>query len=203
MRQTMKIYTKRGDRGDTDPGLPRRRPGKPGDGRRVRKSDVRVAALGEVDELNAHIGLCLAACSAAGNGEVAEALRPVQGELCAIAAKLGASPAGGDLKPDEAAPARMERQIDAAWAELPNLAHFILPEGCELACRLHVARTVCRRAERAIVALADSGASDNDTRKVPPEVFRYVNRLSDLLFALARLANRHAGVGEQTWPHPK
>ncbi len=93
----------------------------------------------------------------------------------------------------------MERQIDAAWAKLPELEHFILPEGCELACRLHVARTVCHRAERAVVAWADSGAG----REVPPEILRYLNRLSDLLFALARLANRKAGMGEETWSGPK
>lgn len=183
----MALYTKAGDDGDTDRG----------DGQRVRKSHARVVALGELDELNAHIGLCLAACSAAGQGEVAEMLHPLQGELCAVAAVLGPGPAGGAAAPDDSAVARMERQIDAAWKELPPLEHFILPEGCEPACRLHAARTVCRRAERAVVACTDAAGP------VPAGVLRYLNRLGDLLFVLARLANRHAGVDEQTWARPK
>ncbi|MCJ7543945.1 MAG: cob(I)yrinic acid a,c-diamide adenosyltransferase [Phycisphaerae bacterium] len=181
----MTLYTKSGDGGDTDRG----------DGQRVRKSDRRIVALGELDELNAHIGLCLAACSAAGHGQAGEMLHPVQGDLCEIAAILGPGPAGGAAL--DSPVARMERQIDAACKELPPLEHLILPEGCELACCLHVARTVCRRAERAVVALADAAGP------VPPAVLRYLNRLGDLLFVLARLANRHTGVDEQTWVRPK
>jgi cob(I)alamin adenosyltransferase len=182
----MALYTKTGDGGETDRG----------DAQRVRKSDRRIVALGEVDELNAHVGLCLQGCSAAGDGEIAGMLRPIQGELMALASAL-AGRAGGAEGLDESAPARMEGQIDSAWELLPPLEHFVLPYGCELACRLHLARTVCRRAERAIVAHADAGGA------LPPTMLRYLNRLSDLLFALARLANHHAGVEEQTWVHPK
>jgi cob(I)alamin adenosyltransferase len=190
----MAIHAKHDDGGDTEPG----------DGRPVRKSDPCVAALGEVDELNVHVGLCLQGALAGEHKDIAEMLEPVQAELCTIAANLG----GSELlakKFDGRAVARLERQIDAAWAELPPLEKIILPRGCELACRLHVARTVCRRAERAVVALADSGA-DADAgagKKIPPEVLRYVNRLSDLLFALARLANHRAGAGEEIWPQPE
>jgi cob(I)alamin adenosyltransferase len=182
----MALYTKAGDGGDTDRG----------DGQRVRKTDRRIVALGEVDELNAHIGLCLAACSAAGDGEIAEVLRPLQQELMALAA-IVAGMAAEAAGVDESAPARMEGQIDSAWEILPPIEHFIVPSGCELACRLHAARTVCRRVERAVIAHGDGGG------QVPPTVLRYLNRLSDLLFALARLANRRAGVEEQTWVRPK
>lgn len=180
----MAIYTKSGDGGETDRG----------DGQRARKSNARVVVLGEIDELNAHIGLCLSACSASGHGEVAEMLHPIQGELMTAAAMVAGSPAGKAVRLEEGSVARMEKQIDAAWAELRALEHFIVPGGCELACRLHLARAVCRRAERAVVAYGDSGGA------VPPGVLKYLNRLSDLLFALARLTNRNAGVDEQTWP---
>ena len=89
---------------------------------------------------------------------------------------------------------RMAGQIDAATAKLGELEHFILPAGCELTCRLHVARTVCRRAERAVVAFAAAGGP------VSAVVLRYLNRLGDLLFTLARLANHNAGVAEAPWP---
>ncbi len=181
----MALYTKAGDSGDTDRG----------DGQRVRKTDARIIALGEVDELNAHIGLCLAACSAAGDGEIAELLRPVQGELFTVASIL-AGPAGGAAGLEDSAATRMERQIDAAWELLPPIEHFVLPTGCELACRLHLVRTVCRRAERAIVAWSDAGGQGARA------ILRYLNRLGDLLFVLARLANLHAGVEEQTWARP-
>ncbi|MGA2266118.1 MAG: cob(I)yrinic acid a,c-diamide adenosyltransferase [Phycisphaerae bacterium] len=184
----MAIHAKHDD-GDTGPG----------DGRRVRKSDPAVAALGDLDELNVHVGLCLQGALADGHKDIVAALEPLQAELCTLAAHLG----GMGTTFDGSAVARLERQIDAAWAELPPLEKLILPRGCELACRLHVARTVCRRAERAIVALADAGAgAGTASKKVPPEVLRYLNRLSDLLFALARLANHYAGTGEETWPQP-
>ncbi len=106
------------------------------------------------------------------------------------AAGTGAKP-GAAL--DVGATARLEQCIDKALENLPALKTFILPGGCELACELHVARTVCRRAERRLVTLADAGA------EVPPELLKYVNRLSDLLFALARTANAAAGTEEQQW----
>lgn len=180
----MALYTRTGDGGETECG----------DGRRVSKSDPRVAALGEIDELNAQVGLCLSACSASEHGEVAEMLRPVQGELCAVSAGLGP---GGAAEANETGVARMEGQIDSICKKLGPLKQLVLPGGCEAACRLHVARAVCRRAERAAVACAEGGGA------VPAGVLRYLNRLSDLLFALARLANRGAKGAEQTWPGAK
>jgi cob(I)alamin adenosyltransferase len=183
----MASYTKTGDDGTT---------GRPG-GRRVRKSDPLVEANGTVDELNAHLGLCLAQARGDGVEEVREALAPVQSELLTVGALLAAvgadGPAGVSL--DAAVVERMERHIDEAAAALPPLASFILPRGTELGCRLHAARSVCRRAERVVVAAADAGAD------VPPVVLRYLNRLGDLLFALARRANRAGGAEEEPWRH--
>ena len=185
----MKVHTKAGDEGFTF------RPGK----QRVRKIDICVEAVGDIDELNAHLGLCLQGTRGAEAAEVREALEPVQRELLTIGALLAA--AGTDSRPnvalDESTVQGMEQQIDRLTTRLPELTHFILPGGCELACRLHVARTVCRRAERRVVALADAQTP------VPPIIVRYLNRLSDLLFMVARLANHIAGVSDAGWPRPR
>lgn len=182
----MAIYSRRGDDGSTA------RPG----GRRVRKSDPAVRAIGELDELTSQIGLCLAACDAAGRERVKDELTRIQGELMAIAAMSpGAERAeAAGTQPNGPGTDRLEQFIDSAEGELGQLKTFILPGGYELACRLHVARAVCRRAEREVVAWADAGAA------VPPAVPAYLNRLSDALFVLARLANREAGVEEVPWP---
>ena len=121
------------------------------------------------------------------------------GELLCIGAHLAASgtKTKADVQLGASAVERMEKQIDEATASLPALEHFILPGGCELACLLHVARTVCRRAERCVVAASDAGLA------VPAEALRYLNRLSDLLFVLARLANHLAGLDETIWPTRK
>lgn len=180
----MHPYTKTGDEGFT------LRPGE----RRVRKSDPLVEANGALDELNAVIGLCLRQARADGDGNVRDALVSLQAELLtagAILAAIGADPPPVALPED--AVRRMEGRIDQAWAKLPKLTVFLLPGGSELACRLHLARTVCRRAERAVVAAADADAD------VPALLLRYLNRMSDLLFALARLANFAAGVEEERW----
>ena len=185
----MKVHTKAGDEGFTF------RPGK----QRVRKIDICVEAVGDIDELNANLGLCLQGARGAEAAEVREALEPVQRELLTIGALLAA--AGTDSRPnvalDESTVQGMEQQIDRLTTRLPELTHFILPGGCELACRLHVARTVCRRAERRVVALADAQTP------VPPIIVRYLNRLSDLLFMVARLANHIAGVSDAGWPGPR
>ena len=102
--------------------------------------------------------------------------------------------AGVAAPPAGSAVARMQRDIDTACADLPALSHFILPGGCELACRLHLARTVARRAEREVIR-AIAPAPDDP----PAEALRYLNRLSDLLFALARLSNRDSGDGDASW----
>jgi cob(I)alamin adenosyltransferase len=182
----MKIYTRTGDAGET--GL--------FGGGRVGKDAERVDAYGEVDELNAVLGVAISLCR---DEEISVLLRELQRDLFILGAIL-ASPAaeeGGRASAHvpELDPARieaMERSIDAAEEELPQLRNFILPGGDAGAAALHLARTVCRRAERRVVALAREVA-------LPGTVLPYLNRLSDLLFTLARLANRRAGVEELPW----
>jgi len=180
----MKIYTRTGDAGDT--GL--------FGGTRVRKSDPRVAAYGDVDELNACLGVVRA--QAGLDADVSDLLAHVQKDLFAIGARL-ADPAGRiadrvtkvAVGPDDIQ--RLEGWIDRFEADLPPLRKFILPGGGAPGALLHLARTVCRRAERAIVGL---GAASVD-----PHVVVYVNRLSDLLFVLARAVNHRAGQAETEW----
>jgi cob(I)alamin adenosyltransferase len=179
----MKIYTRTGDDGTT--GLI--------GGSRVPKNDSAIEAYGTVDELNAAVGLAAVVADA----EVGGWVREVQGELFTIGAHL-ATPAKGkpaavsipDLR--DSSVARLESQIDAADAMLPPLQNFILPGGTELAARLHFARTICRRAERLLVALASE-------RPVNPLILTYVNRLSDWLFVQARRANHLAGTPDVPW----
>ncbi len=182
---TLKIYTKTGDEGDT--GL--------FGGGRVGKDDTRVEAYGSVDELNAFLGM---ARSVELMPRIDEVLVPVQRDLFAIGALL-ATPDLDKMQEqlakariDESRIAELERAIDAGEAELEPLRAFILPGGTPKASALHVARTVCRRAERRVVTLR---------REVPiPQlVVQDLNRLSDLLFVLARVANVRAGAGEVTW----
>ena len=181
----MRIYTRTGDEGDT--GL--------FGGGRVSKDDPRVEAYGAVDELNAAIGMARAIELLP---RVDEILAPVQRDLFG----LGAILATPDLEKmheqlvkariDDARITQLERAIDAGEDELEPLKAFILPGGTPKAAALHVARTVCRRAERRVVHL-------QQTVELPPLVTVYLNRLSDLLFVLARVANRRAGAGEVTW----
>lgn len=181
----MKVYTKTGDGGETTLL----------GGGRVSKHDLRVVAYGEVDELNAAIG---AAMAAEPTDLECALLERIQRDLFAIGGQL-ASPnptkvakALAKAQIDEHRIEAMESAMDAADAVLPPLAAFVLPGGTAKAAALHVARTVCRRAERSVVAL---GARD----PVPPIILTYLNRLSDLLFMLARLANQRAGVPDRTW----
>lgn len=178
-----RIYTKTGDRGET--GL--------FGGGRVPKSHDRVAAYGEIDELNAVLGWAVALL---GDRELGGRLNDVQRDLFAIGAHL-ATPPGARTRehlPDlpRARAAEFEGWIDAAEAELDALTHFILPGGSPAGAALHLARTVCRRAERAVVRLAGQEEVDAD-------ILVYLNRLSDLLFELARLVNRRAGAPEHPW----
>ncbi len=180
----MKIYTKTGDTGET--GL--------FGGGRVPKDHPRVAAYGEVDELNATIGVVR---SAAPEFQAA-LLERIQRDLFSIGGHL-ATPDPDKVKKalaraefHEASVTALEAAIDAATAELPPLRAFILPAGTPGAAALHVARTVCRRAERSVVHLAGQAP-------VPELFIVYLNRLSDLLFTLARLANKEAGVEDVTW----
>jgi cob(I)alamin adenosyltransferase len=181
----MRIYTKTGDTGDT--GL--------FGGGRVVKNHPRVEAYGEVDELNAVIGMARAVEMMP---RIDEVLVPVQRDLFGLGALL-ATPDRDKMQKqlekariDEARIEQLERAIDGAERELEPLTTFILPGGTPKAAALHVARTVCRRAERRVVALQAEA-------ELPPLVVIYLNRLSDLLFVLARLANRRAGAGEVTW----
>jgi cob(I)alamin adenosyltransferase len=182
---TPKIYTKTGDTGDT--GL--------FGGGRVPKDDPRVSAYGDVDELNAVIGM---ARSVEMMPRIDEVLAPVQRDLFALGALL-ATPDLVKMKEQlskarisDARIKQLEQAIDDGEGELEPLTAFILPGGTPKAAALHVARTVCRRAERAVIALQRGS-------EVPQIVIVYLNRLSDLLFVLARVANRRAGAGEVTW----
>jgi cob(I)alamin adenosyltransferase len=181
----MKIYTKTGDGGET--GL--------FGGGRVSKDHPRVEAYGDVDELNAAIGL---ARSIEMMPRIDEVLVPLQRDLFAIGALL-ATPDRDKMKKqlekasiDDRRIAELEHAIDDGDRELEPLKSFIVPGGTPKAAALHVARTVCRRAERRVIALPP-------TEEIPPIVVVYLNRLSDLLFTLARVANHLAGAGEVTW----
>lgn len=178
----MKIYTKAGDDGST--GLI--------GGQRVRKSDARIDCVGAVDEINASLGWC-AACAEATQ---ASQLRQIQNDLFVIGSHLAladGATAGASLPLlEESIVSRLEMEIDAAERDLPPLRNFILPGGTEVAARLHLARTVCRRAERRVVAFALD-------RPVPVVILTYLNRLSDWLFVQARHANLRAGVADVPW----
>ena len=178
-----KIYTKTGDRGDT--GL--------GDGTRVSKADARIAAYGTVDELNALLGLVrLSGLS----DKLAELVPAIQHELFDVGADLCVpereAPKGRPrLRVTAGYAARLERAIDGLNARLKPLKSFVLPGGTPAAAWLHLARTVCRRAEREVVAL-------HQREPVNPQLLIYLNRLSDLLFVMARVAN-HDGRDDLLW----
>jgi len=186
----MKIYTRTGDDGST--GL--------FGGGRIRKSDPRIECYGTIDELNAAIGLAAAAVESEAGSPAAynmrDWLRAIQHELFNIGSHLATpadSPSSAKLPPlEESMVARLEMQIDEAEQQLTKLRQFILPAGDEAACRLHLARTICRRAERRVVAFALD-------RPVPDLIITYLNRLSDWLFVMARLANLRAGVEDVPW----
>jgi len=180
----MKIYTRRGDSGETDLlGGPR-----------VAKDDLRVEAYGAVDELNATLGVCAAQT---GHADMQQLLAKLQGWMFDLGAYLASPDAvrrekGRVPEPRAADVAALEAAIDAFEQELTPLKRFILPGGTPAAASLHVARTVCRRAERRAVALHHQEAL-SDT------ALRLLNRLSDLLFVMARVENRRAGVTDVEW----
>jgi cob(I)alamin adenosyltransferase len=178
----VKIYTRTGDTGET--GLL--------DGRRVSKAEPRVDTYGEVDELNACLGLVL---SAGIDTDLADLVVEIQRQLFSLGASL-ADPTSraaphGKVSLGEADVERLEGWIDRLDAELEPLRRFILPGGSSAAAATHLARAVCRRAERRMTALGSDA--------VAAVSFAYVNRLSDLLFTLARAINARAGVKEQEW----
>jgi cob(I)alamin adenosyltransferase len=179
----VKIYTKTGDGGETSLF----------DNTRVSKADPRVDAYGEVDELNA----CLGAARAEGVGaDLGAALEGIQRDLFALGARLAdpSSRIAGRVSKAAVTDAdveRLEQLIDRLEAELPPLRRFILPGGSPAGALLHLARTVCRRAERRVIALGGDA--------VPPILVVYLNRLSDLLFVMARAVNRRAAMPEVEW----
>lgn len=175
-----KIYTKSGDQGDT--GL--------GDGSRVPKDHPRVTAFGEVDELNAVLGLIHANCPDVPERDF---LRRIQNDLFDVGADLCLPPSDGEqcLRVSAEQAERLEQAIDRVNASLKPLCSFVLPGGSHAAAWLHLARTVCRRAERAVVTLMNS-------EPVNPQVLIYLNRLSDYFFVLSRAANRN-GDGDVLW----
>jgi cob(I)alamin adenosyltransferase len=179
----VKIYTKTGDSGDTSLF----------DGTRVSKTDPRVAAYGDVDELQACLGMVRAAGLPADLGDMCVSL---QRDLFALGARL-ADPRHKIAKRvekiviDDASVTRLEGWIDRLDTEIPPLRHFILSDGAASGAALHFARTVCRRAERAVLSLGKDA--------VEPVVLVYLNRLSDLLFTMARAANHRAGSPETPW----
>ena len=175
-----RIYTRGGDQGETSLG----------DGSRVSKLDCRIGAFGTVDELNSALGVVLA-------GDLPEPMRAplarVQNELFDVGADLSVPWGVTDrLRVEQAMIDGLEQLCDDFNADLPELRSFVLPGGTEAAARLHVARTICRRAERDVLL----GAQEVDLN---PLVLRYLNRLSDLLFILARAANAAAGRDEPLW----
>ena len=181
----MKIYTRRGDAGET--GL--------FGGERVSKAHLRVEAYGTLDELNAVLGLCV---EGGKQPETRDWLRRIQRDLFDLGASLAVSGSeAGKANPSippvpEGRVDEMEEWIDLVTEETPELRAFILPGGTRSAGLLHLARTICRRGERAVVRLNQVESSD-------PGVIRYLNRLSDLLFALARLENVRQGVSDVLW----
>ncbi|GAB3664174.1 cob(I)yrinic acid a,c-diamide adenosyltransferase [Echinicola sediminis] len=178
----MKVYTKGGDKGQTSLL----------GGARVSKAHLRIESYGTIDELNAHIGLLR-------DQEINESrsgfLKEIQDRLFTIGAALAAEPGKKNVKkPDisEEDVLQLEKEIDRMEKELPALKHFILPGGHTIVSYCHIARTVCRRAERRVIALAEM-------EPIEAIIIIYLNRLSDYLFVLGRLISKELEVGEVTW----
>ena len=175
----MKIYTKKGDSGETSLF----------GGKRVSKNSIRIEAYGTVDELNSHLGF---ARTLDPSPRMDADVQTLQEMLFVLGADL-ATPAGGTVKRiTEDDVTALEQRIDALEPDLPALKNFILPGGSPLAAHLHIARTVCRRAERLVTALGESENLD-------PYPLKFLNRLSDLLFVMARHANRTSGKKDTPW----
>jgi len=178
----MSLHTRTGDMGETSLV----------DGSRVAKDDPRVCAYGNVDELNSVLGWCRAACE----GAIAQSIVDIQSQLFHVCSELATPPTAGDkwkhLAITQDHCRRLESWINEAEAAAGSVGCFVLPGGTEAACRLHMARVCCRRAERSIVTL-------HRVSPVRAELLAYLNRLSDLLYAWTRLANRQAGRSEIPW----
>lgn len=181
-----RIYTKRGDGGETSLV----------GGQRVPKDSLRIDVYGTVDELNACVGIATVSCSEEPRlNELGAILRRVQHELFNLGSVLATPP--GDVQPQQprvtaSEVTQLEREIDSMNAELKELRSFVLPGATRIDAELHLARTVCRRAERLLVTLSHS-------ESVPPEAIHYLNRLSDALFVYSRWANHRLGASEVLW----
>lgn len=184
MPKITKVYTRTGDDGSTALGS----------GQRVPKSAPRIEACGAVDELNARIGVVLAGLAA--QHEFVAPLRRMQNELFHLGADLCVPEKDKDGSTGPCVTAEhvtaLEQLMDRISTRLEPLANFVLPGGSPTAAQLHVARTICRQAERRVVSLAEA-------EPVGPQVVQYLNRLSDVLFVLSRLENKQAGIAEGLW----
>ena len=178
----MKLYTKRGDAGETDLF---------GAGR-VPKDVPRVEAYGTVDELNACLGVAMTEFRAGRDHDLIAPLTWVQAQLFVVGGDLAAPDSASVPRTPDDLPAHLEAHIDQLEGELPELRAFILPGGGRAGAQLHVARTVCRRAERMAVTLAA-------IERTNPAIITFLNRLSDLLFVMARVANHREGIPESEW----
>lgn len=180
-----RIYTRTGDDGTT--GLV--------GGERVKKTDPRVQAYGDLDELNAYVGLCVTLASQKGITVIANNLSTIQNELFDLGSELAcpkgvAGPGIPSTTPEHVI--KLEELIDLFNKDLPALNSFVLPGGSLLNAHLHIARTICRRAERSILSL-------HEQESVPDAIRHYINRLSDLLFVMSRAASTHEGIKEYLW----
>lgn len=178
-----KVYTRRGDQGQTSLV----------GGQRVSKACVRLEAYGTVDELSSHLGLLAALLPDGGDKELVENIQNCLFNVCTnLATDQEQTPLYPSARLPEGAIELLESEVDAIMAMLPERQGFVLPGGTKEAAQAHVCRTVCRRAERCIVALSSQA-------KVSPEVQQYINRLSDYLFVLAKKLNFIAGKSEKIW----
>lgn len=176
--QMTAIYTKKGDAGET--GL--------ANGQRVPKNHVRMEAAGTLDEANVAVGLLKAAMADVG---LRATLERIQSELFSLGASMG-NPAHEFARPDDGDIKELELMIDEMTAQMPSLTHFILPGGSHAASLAHMARTIVRRAERRVVTVSQH-------QEVSPVALRYLNRLSDYFFTLARFINYRAGIADTQW----
>jgi cob(I)alamin adenosyltransferase len=171
----MAIYTKKGDKGETSLYV----------GKRVLKDSLVINAIGAIDELNSYFGVVI---SVSEDPQPKKILKDIQKDLLTIGSILS----GSDLRFFKNRTTKLEKMIDELEGKLPPLKHFIIPGGTRVAAHLQYARSLVRRAERAVVALSKE-------EKVKPQIFTYLNRLSDLVFMLAREVNYKMGVKEETW----
>lgn len=181
-----RIYTRRGDRGETSLA----------GGQRIAKDSLRIECYGTVDELNAVVGLaCVSAAGDAALAPLARILNRVQHELFNLGSILATRPEDVHPRQPRVTPEdvrQLEEDLDAMNEDLPSLRSFVLPGGCRINAELHLARTVCRRAERLAVALSRQD-------QIPEDVVQYLNRLSDALFVFSRWASRQTGAAEVLW----